>query len=95
MKKDIAEFVSRCLTCQQVKAEHQAPTGMLQPLSIPIWKWERITMDFLLGLPKTPKSNDAVWIIVDRLTKSAHFIPIRWGCTLEQLAEKYISEIIR
>ena len=52
-------------------------------------------MDFLIGLPKTPKGNDAVWVIVDRMTKSAHFLPIRWGCTLEQLAEKYIAEIIR
>ena len=95
MKKDVAEFVSKCLTCQQIKAEHQAPTGMLQPLTIPIWKWENITMDFLVGLPKTPKGNDAVWVIVDRLTKSAHFLPIRWGITLEQLAERYISEIVR
>ena len=76
MKKEVAEFVSRCLTCQQVKAEHQAPTGMLQPLPIPVWKWERITMDFLIGLPKTPKGNDVVWVIVDRLTKSAYFLPI-------------------
>ena len=95
MKNDVAEFMSKCLTCQQVKAEHQAPTGMLQPLTIPVWKWENITMDFLVGLPKTPKGNDAVWVIIDRLTKSAHFLPIRWGITMEQLAEKYISEIVR
>ena len=94
MKKDVAEFVSRCLTCQQVKAEHQAPTGKLQPLPIRVWKWERITMDFVTGLPRTLKGNDAVWVIVDRLTKSAHFLPIRWGCTLEKLAEKYIAEIV-
>ena len=77
VKKDVAEFVSKCLTCQQVKAEHQAPSGMLQPLSIPVWKWEWITMDFLIGLPRTLKGNDVVWVIVDRLTKSAHFVPIR------------------
>ena len=52
-------------------------------------------MDFVVGLPRTPKGNDAVWVIVDRLTKSAHFLPIRWGCTLEKLAEKYVSEIVR
>ena len=79
MKNNVAEFVTRCLICQQVKAEHQAPVGRLQPLPIPVWKWERITMDFVMGLPKTPKANDAVWVIVDRLTKSAHFLPIRWG----------------
>ena len=95
MKSDVAEFVSRCHTFQQVKIEHQAPTGKLQPFPIPVWKWERITIDFVVGLPKTPKGNDAVWVIVDRITKSAHFLPIRWGCTLEKLAEKYVSEIVR
>ena len=95
LKKDVAGFISRCLTCQQVKAEHQAPSGKLQPLPIPVWKWEKITMDFVMGLPRTLKGNNAVWVIVDRLTKSAHFLPIRWGCTLEQLAEKYMAEIVR
>ena len=95
MKKDVAEFVSKCLVCQQIKAEHQAPAGKLQPLQIPVWKWENITMDFVIGLPKTSRKNDAVWVIVDRLTKSAHFLPIKWGITLEQLARKYIDEIVR
>ncbi|PPZ23015.1 hypothetical protein C5P36_27045, partial [Escherichia coli] len=74
MKRDVAEFISKCLTCQQVKAEHQIPTGLLHPLPVPEWKWERITMDFVMGLPRTQKSHDAVWVIVDRLTKSAHFL---------------------
>ena len=95
MKKDVAQFVFWCLTCQQVKAKHQAPTGILQSIAIPVWKWERITMDFLLGLPRAPKKNDAVWVIIDRLTKSAYFLPIRWDIILKQLAEKYISEILR
>ena len=60
LKKDVAEFVSKCLTCQQVKAEHQALTSMLQPLTIPVWKWERITMDFVMGLPKNVKGNNVV-----------------------------------
>ena len=77
MKKDVADFATRCLTCQQVKAEHQASSGMLQPLSIPVRKWENITMDFVMGLPRTLKGYNAVWVIVDRLTKSAHFLPIR------------------
>ena len=77
LKKNVVDFVARCLTCQQVKAEHQAPSGMLQPLSIPVWKWEEITMDFVMGLPTTLKGYNAVWVIVNRLTKSAHFLPIR------------------
>ncbi|KAL0345764.1 UNVERIFIED_CONTAM: Transposon Tf2-12 polyprotein [Sesamum radiatum] len=95
MKKDVAEFVAKCMTCQQVKAEHQAPAGKLQPLSIPEWKWEKITMDFVVGLPRTFRKHDAIWVIVDRLTKSAHFLPIRQGDSLDKLAELYITEIVR
>ncbi|GMJ04800.1 hypothetical protein HRI_004149200 [Hibiscus trionum] len=95
MKKDISDYVSRCLTCQQVKAEHQHPSGLLQPIRIPEWKWERITMDFVTGLPLTPSKKDSVWVIVDRLTKSAHFIPVRVTYSLEKLAKIYISEIVR
>ncbi|KAG8488859.1 hypothetical protein CXB51_016742 [Gossypium anomalum] len=75
MKRDISEFVSKCLICQQVKAEHQVPSGLLQPIMVPEWKWDRITMDFISGLPLTPGKKNAIWVIVDRLTKSAHFIP--------------------
>ncbi|KAL0378532.1 UNVERIFIED_CONTAM: Transposon Tf2-11 polyprotein [Sesamum radiatum] len=95
MKKDVAEFVAKCMTCQQVKAEHQAPAGKLRPLSIPEWKWEKITMDFVVGLPRTLRKHDAIWVIVDRLTKSAHFLPIRLGDSLDKLAELYVSEIVR
>ncbi|KAL0448767.1 UNVERIFIED_CONTAM: Transposon Ty3-I Gag-Pol polyprotein [Sesamum latifolium] len=95
MKKDVAEFVAKCLTCQQVKAEHQAPAGKLHPLSIPEWKWEKITMDFVIGLPRTFRKHDVVWVIVDRLTKSAHFLPIYQNDSLDKLAELYISEIVR
>ena len=77
MKRDVAEFVSRCLVCQQLKAEHQKPSGTLQPLPIPKWKWELIIMDFVVGLPRTQAGYDAIWMIVDRLTKSAHFLTIR------------------
>ena len=77
MKKDVAEYVSKCLTCQQVKAEHQVPVGKLHPLPIPVWKWERITMDFLYGLPMTRRKNDAIWVIIDQLTKSTHILPFR------------------
>lgn len=95
MKKDIADYVTKCLTCQQVKAEHQVPSGLLQPIRIPEWKWDRVTMDFVSGLPLTQKKHDAVWVIVDRLTKSAHFLPVRTDYSLEKLAELYISEIVR
>jgi hypothetical protein len=95
MKQDVAEFVERCSTCQQVKAEHQRPAGPLQPLEIPVWKWEAIAMDFLVGLPRTQAGYDAVWVIVDRLTKAAHFIPIKVKYSLEKLAELYLQEIVR
>ncbi|KAL2251639.1 UNVERIFIED_CONTAM: Transposon Ty3-I Gag-Pol polyprotein, partial [Sesamum indicum] len=95
MKKNVAEFVAKCLTCQQVKAEHQAPAGKLHPLAIPEWKWEKITMDFVIRLPRTFRRHDAIWVIVDRLTKSAHFLPIRQNDSLDKLAELYVSEIVR
>ncbi|CAH9101779.1 unnamed protein product [Cuscuta epithymum] len=95
MKKDVAKFVQSCLTCQQVKAEHQRPGGELQPIQIPEWKWDEISMDFIMGLPKTTGGYDAIWVIVDRLTKSAHFIPISASISLEKLAKLYIQEIVR
>ena len=76
LKREVTEFVGKCLTCQQVKAEHQLTSGLLQPVKIPLWKWERVTMDFVSGLPLTPSKKDSVWVIVDRLTKSTHFIPV-------------------
>ena len=95
MKKEIADFVSRCLTCQQVKAEHQKPTGKIQPLLIPVWKWNKITMDFVTGLPRTRRQHDAIWVIVDRLTKSTHFHPVINDDLLDKLAQLYVEEIVR
>ncbi|GJR77746.1 putative reverse transcriptase domain-containing protein [Tanacetum coccineum] len=77
IKKDIAEYVSRCLTCSKIKAEHQKPSGFLQQPEIPEWKWEKLTMDFITKFPKSSSGYDTIWVIVDRLTKSAHFLPIR------------------
>ncbi|KAJ0550242.1 putative nucleotidyltransferase, Ribonuclease H [Helianthus annuus] len=94
MKKDIAAYVSKCLTCSQVKAEHQKPSGLLQQLEMPVWKWELITMDFVTKLPKTRKGNDTIWVIVDRLTKSAHFLPMKETFSMEQLAKLYVNEIV-
>jgi len=95
MKKEIAQYVASCLICQKAKIEHQRPTGMLQPLDIPEWKWDSITIDFVVGLPRTIQKFDSVWIIVDRLTKSAHFLPINIRYSLEKLTELYIREIIK
>ena len=86
MKREIAGFVARCLTCQQVKIEHQRPAGPLQPLEIAEWKLEHITMDFVSGLPRSARGNDAVWVIVDRLTKSAHFLPMRMTDSVDELS---------
>ena len=76
MKRSVAEYVAICDTCQRVKAEHQRPAGLLQPLKISEWKWEEITMDFIVGLPRTQKGYNSIWVVVDRLTKVAHFIPV-------------------
>ncbi|KAI3792869.1 hypothetical protein L2E82_06760 [Cichorium intybus] len=94
MKLDVARYVERCVTCLQVKAEHQRPYGNLQPLDIPEWKWEHVTMDFLTSLPKTLKGHDSIWVIVDRLTKSAHFLPLKETWQMDRLAKLYIDEIV-
>ncbi|GJW93656.1 reverse transcriptase domain-containing protein [Tanacetum coccineum] len=94
MKAIIAEYVSKCLTCSRVKAECQKPSGLLVQPEIPMWKWERITMDFVSKLPKTSTGHDTIWVIVDRLTKSAHFIPIRATDSMETLTRLYIKEIV-
>lgn len=77
MKKDVAKFVYSCLNCQKSKIEHQKPPGLMQSLSIPEWKWDSISMDFVTSFPKTYKGSDTILVVVDRLTKSAHFIPIK------------------
>ena len=95
MKLEIAEFVSKCVTCAQVKAEHQKPYGELQQLEIPVWKWDNITMDFVTGLPRTREGYDAIWVVVDRLTKSARFIPMKVTYPVEKLAELYVAQVVR
>ena len=94
MKKEIAEFVYACLICQKSKIEHQKPSGVMQPMFIPKWKWDSISMDFVSGLPRTPKNCEAIWVVVDRLTKSAHFIPVRMDYSMERLAQLYIEKIV-
>jgi len=90
MKRDVVDFVARCSTCQRVRTEHQKPGGLLQPLPIPVWKWEYVTIDFIIGLSKTTKHDDGIWVVVNKLDKVAHFLAIRITFTLEQLANLYI-----
>ncbi|GJV99068.1 putative reverse transcriptase domain-containing protein [Tanacetum coccineum] len=94
MKADIATYVSKCLTCAKVKAEHQRPSGLLVQPKIPEWKWDNITMDFVTKLPKSPQGHDTIWVIVDRLTKSAIFMPMRETDSMEKLARLYIKEVV-
>ncbi|GJX26539.1 putative reverse transcriptase domain-containing protein [Tanacetum coccineum] len=94
MKADIATYVSKCLTCSKVKAEHQKPSGLLVQPKIPEWKWEKITMDFITKLPKTTNGYDTIWVIVDRLTKSAHFLPMRENDPMEKLMKLYMKEVV-
>jgi hypothetical protein len=94
MKMDIAKFVEQCLTCQQVKVEHQRPTRTLKLLLIPKWKWNEIAMDFILGLLKAPTKEDSIWVVVYRLTKSAHFIPINVKDPMDKLAKLYVQNIV-
>ncbi|WMV29699.1 hypothetical protein MTR67_023084 [Solanum verrucosum] len=95
MKKDVAEFVSQCPNCQQVKVEHQKPARLVQEIAIPLWKWEAINMDFITGLPRSCRKFDSIWVIVERLTKSTHFLPVRATFTSEDYAGFYIREIVR
>jgi hypothetical protein len=94
MKREIAEYVAVCDSCQRIKAEHQRPTGLLQPLKIPQWKWDEIGMDFIVDLPRTRTGYDSIWVVVDRLTKAAHFIPVKTTYNSVVLAELYMAQIV-
>ncbi|KAK1680781.1 hypothetical protein QYE76_041629 [Lolium multiflorum] len=89
MKREIGSYIAKCDICQRVKA-----AGLLQPLQIPEWKWDSVGMDFITGLPKSSKGNDSIWVVVDRLTKVAHFIPVKTTYQGPRLAELYISRIV-
>jgi hypothetical protein len=94
MKREIAQYVSECDTCQRIKASHLKLAGTLQPLSIPSWKWDDINMDFIVGLPNTSRHHDSIWVIVDRLTKVAHFLPMHTTDKAQKYAELYIERIV-
>ena len=89
-KRHVGDFVRRCLTCQQVKAEQQKRVELFQPLEVVEWKWEHVTMDFVTHFPRTPQRHDAVWVIVDWLTKSAHFLVVRMTLASERFYRLYI-----
>ena len=94
MKLEIARYVSECDICRRVKADHIKTAGLLQTLPTPAWKWEDISMDFITGLPLTADAHNSIWVIVDRLTKSAHFIPVHSTYTTGKYAELYIDRIV-
>jgi hypothetical protein len=94
LKRDVAAHVAMCDVCQRFKAEHQRPARLLHPLKIPEWKWQEIGMDFITGSPRTQKGYDAIWVIVDRLTKVAHFIPVKTTYKGSQLAVLYMARIV-
>jgi hypothetical protein len=95
MKVDIAKYVAECDTCHRTKARHLKSAGVLQPLSIPMWKWDEISMDFIVGLPLTARKKDSIGVIVDRLTKTAHFTAIHTTYSVQQYAEFYMDKIVR
>nr|GFB13365.1 putative reverse transcriptase domain-containing protein [Tanacetum cinerariifolium] len=94
MKKDIAVYVINCMTCLKVKAEHQRSPGLLQQHEIPVWKWEGIAMDFVTKLRRTSSGHDTIWVIMDRLTKSAYFLHMREDYKMDRLARLYFNEIV-
>nr|GEW67353.1 putative reverse transcriptase domain-containing protein [Tanacetum cinerariifolium] len=94
MKTDTTTYVSKCLMCLKVKAKHQKPFGLLVQPEIPQWKWENITMDFVTKLPKTQSGNDTIWVVVDQLTKSAHFLPMKETDHMDKLVRLYLKEVV-
>jgi hypothetical protein len=94
MKREIAQYVSECDTCQRIKASHLKSAGALQPLYIPSWKWDDTSMDFIVGIPNTSRHHDSIWVIVDRLTKVAHFLPVHTTDKAQKYVELYIDWIV-
>jgi hypothetical protein len=95
MKKEVSYFIAKCLECQKVKAEHRHQAGLLQPLPIPEWKWEFLTMDFITKLPKSNKQHDSIMIVVDKLTKDAHFISVKLNHKETNIIDVYMKGIDR
>ena len=92
MKNDMAEYISRCMKCQQVKVEHQQPVGLLP---VPEWKWEVISMDFIIGLLMTWRQHDSIMVVVDKLTKETYFIPVKSMHKTDDIAKIFMKEIFK
>ena len=95
MKNELAEYIIGCFECQQVKTEHQHPAGLLQPLRIPSWKWEIISLDFIIGLPRNQNLNQSIMVVVDKLSKETHFIPIKTTYKATNIANIFMKQIFR
>jgi hypothetical protein len=93
-KREIARYVSECDTYWRVKTSYMMPGRLLQPLSIPDWKWDNISTDFIVGLPLTARKFDSIWVIVNRHTKSAHFIPVNTTYRVQKYAEIYVARVL-
>ena len=91
----MADYISRCMKCQQVKVEHQHPAGLLQPFPVPKWKWESISMDFITGFPMTMRQHDSIMVVVNKLTKAAHFIPVKSTHKTDDIAKIFMKEIFK
>jgi len=91
MKNDVAYYIAKCMECQRVKVEHRHPTGLLQPFSIPEWKWEVVTIDFITKLPRSRRQHDSIMVVVDKLTKAAHFVPVKSTHKATNIAEIYMK----
>jgi hypothetical protein len=94
MKHETARYVSECDTCRKVKPDYMKPGGLLQPLSVSDWKWDDISIDFIVGLPLTARKYNSIWVIVDRLTKFAHFIPVNTNYNVQKYAEIYVARVL-
>jgi hypothetical protein len=94
MKHEAARYISECDTCRKVKADYMKPGGLLQPLSIPEWKWDDISMDCIVGLPLMARKFESIWVIMDRLSKSAHFIPVNTNYKVQKYTEIYIARVL-
>jgi hypothetical protein len=93
MKKEVVDFIAKCLKCQKVKVEHRHPTSFLQPLPIPEWKWKFVTMNFITKLPRTNKQHDFIMVVVDKLTKAGQFIPVKLAHKASNMVDVYMREI--
>ena len=95
MKTKLVEYIARFFECQQVKPEHQHPAGLLQPLPIPTWKWEIISLDFVTELPKNQNLNDSIMVVVDKLSKVAHFIPVKTTYKATNIVDIFLKQFFR